>query len=36
MTLPHPCFFNQKSHQDDSGEWYKKVTGYLEPENLAH
>ena len=32
MTLPHPCFFNQKSHEDDSGRWFKKVTGYLEPE----
>ncbi len=29
MTLPHPCFFNQKSCQDESGKWYKKVTGYL-------
>ena len=32
MTLPHPCFFNQKSHQDDSGKWFKKVTGYLKLE----
>ena len=31
FTLPHPCFFQQKSHQDDCGQWFKKVTGYLNP-----
>ncbi len=32
FTLPHPCFFQQKSHQDVSGQWFKKVTNYLTPE----
>ena len=32
FTLPHPCFFMQKSHQDDAGQWFKKLTGYLKPE----
>ncbi len=32
FTLPHPCFFQQKSHQDDIGQWFKKVTNYLTPE----
>lgn len=29
FTLPHPCFFMQKSHQDEGGNWFKKHTGYL-------
>jgi SAM-dependent methyltransferase len=32
LTMPHPCFFNMKSHRDESGALYRKVTGYLQPE----
>jgi trans-aconitate methyltransferase len=32
FTMPHPCFFNRKSHRDEAGQLYKKVTGYLKPE----
>lgn len=33
FSLLHPAFWNQKSHQDsDSGEWYKRVKGYLREE----
>ena len=33
FSLPHPCFFNQKSHQDEkTGEYFKKLTGYLNSE----
>jgi SAM-dependent methyltransferase len=33
FTLPHPCFFNYKSHRDESTqEMYCRVTGYLQPE----
>jgi len=33
FTLPHPCFFNQKSYRDEiTGQMYCKVTGYLQPE----
>lgn len=32
FTLPHPCFFMQKSHQDGDGQWFKKHTGYLDLE----
>ncbi|MBV9470540.1 MAG: class I SAM-dependent methyltransferase [Abitibacteriaceae bacterium] len=32
FTMPHPCFFNLKSHRDEEGRLYKKVTGYLQPE----
>lgn len=33
FSILHPCFFNQKSFQDEETlEWYKKVTGYLTPE----
>ncbi|MEO8612634.1 MAG: class I SAM-dependent methyltransferase [Chloroflexota bacterium] len=32
FTLPHPCFFNYPSRQDEtSGEWYRMLTGYLQP-----
>lgn len=31
FTLLHPCFWNQKSHLDEqTGEWFKKVNGYLD------
>ena len=33
FTLPHPCFFNQKSHRDAAtDQMYCRVTGYLQPE----
>ncbi len=33
FTLLHPAFWNQKSIQDESsGQWFKKVTGYLKEE----
>ena len=32
FTLPHPCFFMQKSYQDENGKWFKKLTGYLRPQ----
>jgi trans-aconitate methyltransferase len=32
FTMQHPCFFNMKSHRDESGQLYKKLTGYLQPE----
>ena len=33
FTIPHPCFFNYKSHRDaDTGQMYCRVTGYLQPE----
>jgi len=33
FTLPHPCFFNHKSAQDaQTGQRYRRVTGYLQPE----
>jgi SAM-dependent methyltransferase len=32
FTLPHPCFFNYKTRRDESGHWYRMVTGYLKPE----
>ena len=32
FTLPHPCFFQMKSHQDEVGMWFKKLTGYLKRE----
>jgi SAM-dependent methyltransferase len=32
FTMPHPCFFNVKSHRDKAGQLYKKMTGYLKPE----
>lgn len=31
FSLLHPCFWNQRSHVDqETGEWHKRVTGYLE------
>ncbi len=32
FTLPHPCFFNMKSHKGEDGRWFKKLTGYLKRE----
>ncbi len=32
FTIPHPCFFMQKSFQDENGQWFKKLIGYLIPE----
>ncbi len=33
ISLPHPCFFNQKSHRDEkTGEYFKKLRGYLNPD----
>lgn len=32
FTLPHPCFFQMKSYQDEVGMWFKKLTGYLKRE----
>ncbi len=33
FTITHPCFFQQKSEQDPkTGQWYRKVTGYHQPE----
>jgi SAM-dependent methyltransferase len=33
FTIPHPCFFNYKSHQDEkTGQMFCAVTGYLQPE----
>lgn len=32
FTMQHPCFFNIKSQRDESGQLYKKLTGYLQPE----
>ena len=33
LSLPHPCFFNQKSHRDEkTGEYFKKLRGYLNPD----
>ena len=33
FTLPHPCFFNFKSHRDAATEqMYCRVAGYLQPE----
>lgn len=33
ISLLHPAFWNQKSTLDEpTGEWFKKVTGYLAPE----
>lgn len=32
FTMPHPCFFTHKSHQDENHQWFKKVTGYLKRE----
>lgn len=32
FTMQHPCFFNMKSHRDETGQLYKKVTVYLKPE----
>lgn len=33
FSLLHPCFWNQKSQQDDeTGEWHKRVKGYLNQE----
>ncbi len=32
FTMMHPCFFNMKSHHDEDGQLYKKVTGYHKPE----
>ncbi len=32
FTMQHPCFFHRKSHRDEDGQLYKKVTGYLKPE----
>jgi len=33
FTLPHPCFFNYKSARDaQTGQLYRRVTGYLQPE----
>lgn len=32
FTLPHPCFFNHRSRQDEAtGQIYRMVTGYLSP-----
>lgn len=32
FTMQHPCFFNIKSHRDEEGHLFKKLTGYLQPE----
>lgn len=33
VTLPHPCFFMQSPAQDGlTGEWHRRVRGYLEHE----
>jgi SAM-dependent methyltransferase len=33
FTIPHPCFFNMKSDFDEeTGQWFRKVTGYHQPE----
>ena len=33
FTITHPCFFRQKPEQDPAtGQWYRKVTGYHQPE----
>jgi SAM-dependent methyltransferase len=33
FTLPHPCFFQQKSERDAAtGQMFCRVTGYLQPE----
>jgi SAM-dependent methyltransferase len=33
FTIPHPCFFNYKSHRDETTQqMYCRVTGYLQPE----
>ena len=32
FTMQHPCFFNMKSHRDEEGHLFRKVTGYLKPE----
>jgi len=30
FTMTHPCFFKQLAHQDEDGQMYCKVTGYLQ------
>ncbi len=32
FTMQHPCFFNIKSHRDEEGHLFKKLTGYLQPD----
>jgi SAM-dependent methyltransferase len=33
FTITHPCFFRQKLMQEpETGQWYRKVTGYHQPE----
>ncbi|MEM7111923.1 MAG: class I SAM-dependent methyltransferase [Chloroflexota bacterium] len=32
FTMTHPCFFKQLAHQDEDGQMYCKVTGYLQAE----
>ena len=32
FTMQHPCFFNIKSHRDEDGQLFKKLTRYLQPE----
>ena len=33
LSLSHPCFFKQKSHQNEkTGEYFKKLRGYLNPD----
>ena len=32
FTMQHPCFFNIKSHRDEEGNLFKKLTRYLQPE----
>ena len=32
FTMQHLCFFNIKSHHDEKGRLFKKLTGYLQPD----
>lgn len=32
FTMQHPCFFNMKSYRDETGQMFRKVTGYHKAE----